>query len=124
MCRHVVSGRERKGENQQRPGLGDVARAPAWGGRLMSAVGAQGPATVEPAPGATTLCEAFQAVAHRYADQVALRDSDGAVQITFADYAERVRRIAAGLAALGVRRGDTVGLMMSNRPEFHLCDTA
>ena len=35
-----------------------------------------------------------------------------------------MRAIAAGLAALGVRRGDTVGLMMVNRPEFALCDTA
>ena len=40
----------------------------------------------------------------------------------------RVRRarraIAAGLDALGVKRGDTVGLMMLNRPEFPLVDTA
>ncbi|HEY5152004.1 MAG TPA: long-chain fatty acid--CoA ligase, partial [Mycobacterium sp.] len=36
----------------------------------------------------------------------------------------RVRRIAAGLAALGVERGHTVGLMLRNRPEFHLVDTA
>jgi long-subunit acyl-CoA synthetase (AMP-forming) len=35
-----------------------------------------------------------------------------------------VLRIAAGLAALGVRRGDTVGLMLSNRIEFYPCDTA
>ena len=90
----------------------------------MSAVAEERPDAVEPAPGATTMCEAFQAVARRYADQVALRNADGSVEITFAQYAERVRGIAAGLAALGVRRGDTVGLMMSNRPEFHLCDTA
>ena len=36
----------------------------------------------------------------------------------------RVRRIAAGLAALGVARGDTVGLMLTNRPEFNLIDGA
>jgi len=35
-----------------------------------------------------------------------------------------VRQIAAGLAELGVGRGDTVALMMTNRPEFHLVDTA
>src|SRR6266576_2357661 len=90
----------------------------------MSAVAEERPDVVEPAPGAGTMCEAFQAVAERYRDQVALRTADGSVEITFGEYAERVRRIAAGLAALGVRRGDTVGLMMSNRPEFHLCDTA
>ena len=32
--------------------------------------------------------------------------------------------LAGGLAALGVRRGDTVALMLSNRPEFHLADLA
>ncbi len=44
--------------------------------------------------------------------------------ITWQQYAARVARIAAGLASLGVRRGDTVALMMTNRLEFHLADTA
>ena len=35
-----------------------------------------------------------------------------------------MRRLAGGLHALGVRRGDTVGFMLTNRPEFHLLDTA
>jgi long-subunit acyl-CoA synthetase (AMP-forming) len=71
-----------------------------------------------------SLCAAFQETVARHPDDVALRVPGGAVEITWAGYAERVRRIAAGLAALGVRRGDTVGLMMANRPEFHLVDTA
>jgi long-subunit acyl-CoA synthetase (AMP-forming) len=71
-----------------------------------------------------SLCGAFQATVEGAPDTVALRTPGGAVEITWSQYAERVRRIAAGLAALGVRRGDTVGLMMANRPEFHLCDTA
>ena len=33
-----------------------------------------------------------------------------------------MRRIAAGLASLGVRRGDTVALMLVNRPEFNVVD--
>jgi long-chain acyl-CoA synthetase len=73
---------------------------------------------------ARTLCEAFQRTASADPDRVALRTPGGAVEITWREYAERVRRIAEGLAALGVRRGDTVALMMTNRPEFHLCDTA
>src|SRR5207249_851258 len=73
---------------------------------------------------AATMCEAFQITAAENADRVALRSADGAVSITWAQYAERARRIAGGLAALGVRRGDTVALMTTNRPEFHLCDTA
>lgn len=71
-----------------------------------------------------TLCEAFQDTATKYADRVALRTPGDAVTITWAQYADRVRRIAAGLSGLGVRPGDTVGLMMVNRPEFHLCDNA
>src|SRR5581483_3664733 len=43
---------------------------------------------------------------------------------TFAEYAERVKRLAAGFHALGIGRGDTVGFMLTNRPEFHLLDTA
>ena len=35
-----------------------------------------------------------------------------------------MRRRAAGLAALGVGRGDTVGFMLANRPAFQLTDTA
>jgi long-chain acyl-CoA synthetase len=46
------------------------------------------------------------------------------VVITWGQYADRVRKIAAGLSALGVERGHTVGLMLRNRPEFHLADTA
>jgi long-subunit acyl-CoA synthetase (AMP-forming) len=72
----------------------------------------------------TTLCEAFQNTAARLADEVALRTPGGAVTITWRQYAERVRRIAAGLANLGVKPGDTIALMMVNRPEFNVCDTA
>ncbi|MGV9413500.1 AMP-dependent synthetase/ligase [Nocardia sp. NPDC003693] len=70
-----------------------------------------------------TLCEAFQANVARYPEAVALRTLGGAESHTWREYGQRVRSIAAGLAALGVGRGDTVALMMTNRPEFHLCDT-
>ncbi|QSE86550.1 AMP-dependent synthetase/ligase [Rhodococcus koreensis] len=73
---------------------------------------------------ATTLCEAFQITAAARADQVALRTVDGGVSLTFAALSERVRRLAAGLAALGVRPGDTVAIMLTNRPEFHIVDLA
>lgn len=74
--------------------------------------------------GASTLCEAFQITAAERPDQVALRSFGSGTAITFAEYAQRVRAIAAGLHALGVRRGDTVGIMLVNRPEFHVADMA
>lgn len=39
--------------------------------------------------------------------------------MTWRQYAYQVRRVAAGLAGLGVVRGDTVSLMMANRIEFY-----
>jgi long-chain acyl-CoA synthetase len=71
-----------------------------------------------------TLCEAFQRTASEAPDQVALRTADGSTSITFGEYAEEIARIAAGLSALGIERGDAVGLMLVNRPEFNLVDTA
>jgi long-chain acyl-CoA synthetase len=73
---------------------------------------------------AGTLAEAFLRTASERADHFALRTPRGRVQITWHQYRQRVERIAGGLASLGVQRGDTVGLMMLNRPEFHLVDTA
>lgn len=70
-----------------------------------------------------TFCEAFQSTAAARPDAVALRTPGDAVTITWREYDARVRAIAAGLAALGVGRGETVGLMLTNRPEFHLVDT-
>lgn len=72
----------------------------------------------------STLCEALQTTAAAYPDKVALRTPDDSVSYTWRQYAQRVERLAAGLAGLGVSRGDTVGLMLTNRPEFHLLDTA
>jgi long-subunit acyl-CoA synthetase (AMP-forming) len=82
------------------------------------------PMSEPPALEAATLCEAFQLTAAARPQQVALRTKADAVSITFAEYAEHVRRLAAGFYALGVRPGDTVAFMLANRPEFHLLDTA
>jgi long-subunit acyl-CoA synthetase (AMP-forming) len=73
---------------------------------------------------AKTLCEAFLRTASERPDAIALRTPRDGVTITWREYRDRVERIAAGLAALGVQRGDTVGIMLLNRPEFHLVDTA
>ncbi len=70
----------------------------------------------------TTLCDMFAATAAARAEEPALRSADGATSWTWGEYAERVRAAAGGLAGLGVGRGDTVALWMSNRPEFHVAD--
>jgi long-chain acyl-CoA synthetase len=71
-----------------------------------------------------TVCELFQLTAGRLADREALRTRAGEVTLTWQEYAEGVREIAAGLAALGLARGETLALILVNRPEFHLVDTA
>lgn len=70
-----------------------------------------------------TVCEAFQATAAINPGAVAMRTPGDAVTITWAEYAARVRNVAAGLAALGVKRGDTVALMLTNRPEAAIVDS-
>jgi long-subunit acyl-CoA synthetase (AMP-forming) len=67
----------------------------------------------------STLCEAFQRNAAIDPDAVALRTPGDTQTMTWREYAGDVRRVAAGLAGLGVRRGDTVSLMMANRIEFY-----
>ncbi len=70
------------------------------------------------------MCEAFQYTAAARADQVALRTIADGRTMTFAQYAEKTRRLAGGFHSLGVRRGDTVAFMLTNRPEFHPLDAA
>jgi long-subunit acyl-CoA synthetase (AMP-forming) len=71
-----------------------------------------------------TVPAAFQFTANRVPDRVALRTLDGSTEITWGEYNERVKRAAGGLASLGLKKGDTVALMMVNRPEFHVPDAA
>jgi long-subunit acyl-CoA synthetase (AMP-forming) len=71
-----------------------------------------------------TACEAFQATAAAHPDRPAIRTRGDGFTCTWGEYAARVEAIATGLAAHGVRRGDTVALMLLNRPEFHFADAA
>src|SRR6266480_2384155 len=71
-----------------------------------------------------TMCAAFQVTAAERADAVAIRTKSDEFSITWGEYAEKVKRLAAGLAALGLERGKTIGLLLNNRPEFHFVDTA
>ena len=73
---------------------------------------------------APTLTEALRRTATNHPDIVAVRTPDDSVSLTWAELLERVDAVAGGLAKLGVGRGDTVAIMLSNRPEFHIVDLA
>src|SRR5215468_7965811 len=48
----------------------------------------------------------------------------GGERLSYAVVRDRARHLAAGLAELGVARGDTVALLMNNRPEWIVADFA
>jgi long-chain acyl-CoA synthetase len=73
---------------------------------------------------AATVAEAFRRAAANHPDLVAVRTPDDGVSLTWSQLRERVDALAGGLAKLGVRRGQCVALMLSNRPEFHIADLA
>ena len=70
------------------------------------------------------MAEAFRITAEDFGDRVAVRTKDDSVSLTWGELRDRVDALAGGLAKRGVARGDTVALMFSNRPEFHLADLA
>src|SRR5215207_3674107 len=74
--------------------------------------------------GARTMTEAFRLTVEDHPDRVAVRTQDDGVSLTWAQLRDRVDALAGGLAGLGVGRGDTVALMLGNRPEFHIADLA
>ncbi len=73
---------------------------------------------------ATTVAGAFRFTVDRVPGRPALRMRGSDEQLTWAQLRDRVDELAGGLHALGLRRGDTIALMIGNRPEFHICDLA
>jgi long-chain acyl-CoA synthetase len=73
---------------------------------------------------ASTVAHAFRLTSAERAHEVAIRTRQDEFSITWGELRGRVDALAGGLAKLGVERGDTVALLLSNRPEFHLCDLA
>ncbi len=67
----------------------------------------------------SALAEAYQ----RYAAEPAVRLAPGEV-LSYAELGVRARRLAGGLAALGLRPGDRVMVVTANRPECFVLDHA
>ena len=90
----------------------------------MESAVSQPKARARSASEAATIAEAFRITVAERTEDVAIRTKSDAFTITWGELRERVDDLAGGLAKLGVRRGETVALMLSNRPEFHICDLA
>ncbi|EHN10450.1 Long-chain-fatty-acid--CoA ligase [Patulibacter medicamentivorans] len=69
-----------------------------------------------------TMLGAFRRGLERHPDQVLVRTKDDEIAWTWRQVAEQAARVAGGLRALGVERGQTVGLLMGNRPDFFPVD--
>ena len=73
-------------------------------------------------PRAKTIPDLLDELAERYPEHDALVGSG--TRLSYRALRGEVRRLAKGLHALGVRRGDKVGILMGNRPEWLLADFA
>jgi long-chain acyl-CoA synthetase len=69
---------------------------------------------------ADTLPKLLARNAAMHPDEVALREKEFGIwrSYSWADYEARVRRRTLGLAAIGVKRGEVVGLIGDNRPDW------
>jgi long-chain acyl-CoA synthetase len=82
------------------------------------------PAGPSNATEASTMVEAFRITSHKLADHVAIRTKDDEFTLTWAQWRTRALDLAGGLYELGLRRGETMAIMLGNRPEFHIADIA
>jgi acyl-CoA synthetase (AMP-forming)/AMP-acid ligase II len=81
--------------------------------------------SAEPRAGVVTatLTSAFAESYRRFADKTAVVEQSGAV-LTYAELGSRARRLAGGLASLGMATGDRAIMLTKNRPECFVVDHA
>jgi long-chain acyl-CoA synthetase len=79
-----------------------------------------------PRPAPTTLNQLFFRSLEQYKHPAAYQvKRDGKYQpIPYTEVLDRVRRVALGLGALGLQRGDRLAIMSENRPEWAFADWA
>ena len=71
-----------------------------------------------------TITQALEHTVGRVPDRIAVRTKGGEETLTWSQLRDRADALAAGLRKLGVGKGDSVALMLGNRPEFHVADLA
>lgn len=77
-----------------------------------------------PEPSSGNLYEAFLATVERLGDDPAIIAEEEGVELSWNQLADRVRAIAGGLNALGVKRGDTVSMLLNTCSDFIPTDLA
>jgi long-chain acyl-CoA synthetase len=72
---------------------------------------------------ATRFPELFFNQVNRLGERVALRNKDYGIwnRITWREYGRRVKEVAAGLMAKGLKPGDRISVLGDNRPEWIIC---
>jgi long-subunit acyl-CoA synthetase (AMP-forming) len=73
---------------------------------------------------AQNLVKAFYAQVERLGDRMAIEDEARGVELSWKGLRDTAHKIAGGLAMLGVKKGDTVAIMLNNRWEFIPTDLA
>jgi fatty-acyl-CoA synthase len=75
-------------------------------------------------PDSHTIPDLLDELAARQPGHELVVDQSGQARWSYAETRARARDLARGLVALGVRRGDRVALLMTNRPEWLVIDFA
>jgi long-chain acyl-CoA synthetase len=89
----------------------------------MEATTAAQQGTAPPVQG-ETITQALEHTVARVPDRIAVRTKGAEQTFTWSQIRDRADALAAGLGKLGVGKGDSVALMLGNRPEFHVADLA
>ena len=80
------------------------------------------------ATGSKTLADLMPLAAEKHADLVAQRYKDQVkdawVDVSYPEVGETVKQVSLGLIALGIERGDKVGILSNTRPEWTYSDFA